>query len=432
MRRGLPPLTQQTARRADEPNLGHILLWGVRVGVLLVLITPLVVSEGVFFPYVVGKAVYARSMIEITFALWVPLVLLYREYRPPRSWVILAFAAWLALSWVAGLLGVSPTRSMWSTYERMQGIFDLAHWFAFVLMASSAFRSLVDWRLLLSVNLALSSLMCALGLGQHFGAWDISYLGESSRIQSTLGNATYVGAYAMVNAMTGVGLLVHSLGRVRSEGRAVGRARQRARRRRREGAAGPAFDYLPLVRVLWGIAVLVNLWALWHSGTRGAAAGLLAGVLVFAVGYGVWGRVRPARIVAAGLVAAVMVAAGLFIVVRTTDALDPVVESSLMLERLSRVGLEDSSIKGRFVSAGAGLTAFRDRPLFGWGPENYLVAWGRYFDLDSGIRERFDQAHSKVIEELTTKGAVGALAYLGLWGSMAYVPGAVAQAPHWL
>ena len=90
-------MIQRTTRTADEPNLGIVLLWGVRLGILLILVTPLVVSQGVFFPYVVGKAVYARSMIEITFAIWVPLVLFYREYRPPRSWVILAFAVWVPL-----------------------------------------------------------------------------------------------------------------------------------------------------------------------------------------------------------------------------------------------------------------------------------------------------------------------------------------------
>ena len=49
------------------------------------------------------------------------------------------------------------------------------------------------------------------------------------------------------------------------------------------------------------------------------------------------------------------------------------------------------------------------------------MAWGRYFDVESGILERFDQAHSKVFEELTTKGVIGLTSYLLIWLAMAGV-----------
>jgi hypothetical protein len=55
----------------------------------------------------------------------------------------------------------------------------------------------------------------------------------------------------------------------------------------------------------------------------------------------------------------------------------------------------------------------------GWGPENYLIAWGRYFDSASGVVERFDQAHNKLVEEVVTKGTIGAVSYAILWGTMA-------------
>ena len=69
------------------------------------------------------------------------------------------------------------------------------------------------------------------------------------------------------------------------------------------------------------------------------------------------------------------------------------------------------------------MRAFRDRPVLGWGPENYLIASGRYLDgaRSVGIGERYDHAHNKLVEELTTRGVVGLLAYLGLWSAMAGV-----------
>ena len=388
---------------------------------MLVLATPLIVRTDVYFPFVVGKAVYARTVIEITLTAWVALVLFYPQHRPPRSWVILLFAVWVAASWIAGLLGVSPTRSMWSSYERMQGVFDLAHWFAFVLIAASVFRSLRDWRLVFSVNLGLSTLVCILGLGQSLGVWNSDLLGDSNRISSTLGNATYVGAYALVNALIGMGLVIQSIGRS-SRRQGVGESGSRlVRRRRRRGAPrGPGVDFISLFRVLWVAAILVNLWALWLSGTRGAVAGFGVALLVFSVAYAIWGGIPAARKTSVGLILLVTIGLGMLVLARATSVLDPIKDSSLMLSRVSTISLDDGSIRGRVVSAEAGTRAFLDRPLFGWGPENYLAAWGRYFDLDSGITERFDQAHSKLIEELTTKGLIGLLSYLAIWGAMAF------------
>jgi len=106
---------------------------------------------------------------------------------------------------------------------------------------------------------------------------------------------------------------------------------------------------------------------------------------------------------------------------RGTAAFERVAASNVMLRRIATIGLDDASIKGRLTSLSAGLQGFAARPVLGWGPENYIVAWGRYFDAGSGVTERFDQAHNKLVEELTTKGALGFLSYIALWALMLWV-----------
>ena len=61
------------------------LLWGVRAGLALLLLTPFVISENTVYPFVVGKALYARMLIEVVFALWAALACLNPAFRPPRS-----------------------------------------------------------------------------------------------------------------------------------------------------------------------------------------------------------------------------------------------------------------------------------------------------------------------------------------------------------
>ena len=421
---GRDHMTQQssTIRTSD---IERLLLWAVRVGVMATLIVPLVVTTSTYFPYVVGKAIYARVIIEITFALWLILVLYFSDYRPSRSWILLAFGAWLLVSLVAGFTGVSFTRSFWSTYERMQGIFDLAHWFAFVLVASSVFRSLWDWKVLFTVNLAVGAVVSWLGVGNHFDVFSVDILGTSQRIESTLGNATYVGAYTMVNAMIGLGMIIHSYagpaGQPSAEVRRRASVRRRRRRAERVDRGGSSFDGVTWLRVFWVLTIVINLWALWLTGTRGAIIGMGAGAVVFGVVYLAWGNMKAVRWASLGVLIATVLAVSLVVLMRTTSALDPLAESSTTLSRLASIGLDDTSARGRLVAVQAGVRAFQDRPILGWGPENFLIAWGRYFDVDSGITERFDQAHSKVFEELTTKGVIGLAAYLLIWLTMASV-----------
>lgn len=412
------------ARYTSPPKTDteRVLLYLVRTGILIVLFTPLVVTTSTLYPFIVGKAVFSRTVIEITFALWVMLALTYPTYRLRRSWVLVAVAVWIAMSIVAGFSGVSLQRSLWSTYERMQGIFDQVHWFAFMIVAASVFRNVTHWKLLFSVNLGFSVVVSLLGAAKMYDLVDWIWLGSGIRVESTLGNATYVGAYAMVNIFLALAMIAHTwreLSTSDADHQAVG-GRAARRRKRSSRRSEPDFDYSPVFMSLWLSAILVNLWALWLALARGAIFGLLSGIVLFALVYLLWGQIHAVKRMAYGIFGIVVAVLVLFVLARATPVFDPAVESNPMLTRLVSTGFNDNSIRGRVTSWRVGAEAYLDKPIFGWGPENYLIAWGRHFDSASGVRERFDQAHNKVLEELTTKGVVGAISYLAIWAAMGW------------
>ncbi len=416
---------------AHQLDFGNILVWAVQFGILLILFTPLIISDSTIFPFIVGKAIYARTVIEITAVVWVALILLFPRYRPRGSVVLLALVVWVAISVLAGVMGVSFTRSLWSSYERMQGLYDLAHGLVFALMLATVFRSRAEWGILLGVNLTVGVWVSLLGLGAYFELFETGMGVNEGRISSTLGNATYMGPYTMINFITGLGILaliyprlssIFQLPRARRAAVSgtpprTGRRRQRAERR--EMSQSKLLGYLLYALVACIIvAALVNIWALWMTGTRAAVIGLAAGALVFAVGYIFAGSIRVIRWLSY-LILAMMVAGLLLVVLARTTAIS---DYSTMLERMSQIGLDDASVSGRAEAARAGLRAFVDKPILGWGPENYLIAWGRYFDKHAtGVKGRFDHAHNKPVEELVTKGILGLSAYIALWLAMAVV-----------
>ena len=407
------------------------LLWAVRLGLALTLVIPLVVTPGTIFPYVVGKALFGRVVIEITFACWMALIICRREYRPAWSWVLLAAAAWLAVSLLAGIAGVSLTRSLWSTYERMQGVVELAHWTAFIVMAASVLRGHSDWRLFFAVNLALCAVVSALGLGQHYGLVNTLALASEGRIASTLGNATYLGTYTLISALLGLGLMCHSA----ASGRWIAATPAAAtsvdsdsgtasgRRRLWDGMGRYRIRYRNLLPELLapGLAILIIGWALWLSGTRGALVGLCAGAAALALAYVIWGRGRGVRIGAGVLLAALLTLAAVYVLAGDPAAgAERRAETNTMAARIALAGTADDSVQGRLIAIRAGIAAWRAQPLLGWGPENFLIAWGRYAAPHPPGLQQFDQAHSKMAEVLATAGAVGLVSYLALWAALAW------------
>ena len=193
----------------------HTLLRFVQFGVVLLLLTPLVITKSTFFPFVVGKALYWRTLVEIVFALWVLLAVQTPSYRPPRSWLLVLLGAILACSMLAAGLGVSFQRSFWSTYERMDGVLDLVHQFAFALVVISVFRDRASWRVLLNMSLVASVAVALLAVATHLDL-GVPFYGDLKerdhpRIGGVLGNATYLGSYCAVNGLLALGFLVQGL-----------------------------------------------------------------------------------------------------------------------------------------------------------------------------------------------------------------------------
>lgn len=506
---------------AASNEIENTLKVSVKIAIAAIMVTPLIVMAsplpGTFFPFIVGKALYSRTMIEIAFGLWVVLALRSPEYRAPRSLLLPLFGIYVVVALLASLLGVSPQRSLWSTYERMQGFVDLAHWFAFVWVLGAVFRSWSDWRWLLNFTLGLSVVMGLMGLSQHYQFGVIvdqfNYLKATTRVDITLGNPTYVGAYMLVHVLIALGFLSRSYAHTPqpTPSRSAERRRSRSHRRRRSASddglsaqtvwlglwlavitlgaltlanhsgwealaalainlvavmfvlrerATPiesrwsavaamlfvflfAFyrngdvDQMALVvwvvalrlayvkgnsretswRVFWITAIALDALILYLSGTRGAFVGLVGGLAAFAVGYAIWGTLRQVKVISLVAIATIVSLALGLVLVRNTAAFESVAATNPMLQRLGGTDLSDDSLIGRIDSASIGIEGFLDRPILGWGPENFTIAYDRNVttDIVATAVTSFDQAHNKLIEELTTKGILGFLAYMSLW-----------------
>lgn len=379
------------ATRAWRPAFPErALALAVRALLVLVLLTPLVVGLDVVYPFVTGKALYARVLIALAFPLWAALALARPAWRPPRAGLlVLLGGVWLAAA-VAAAFGVSPQRSFWSHYGRMEGLLDLAHWVAFAVMAASVFRTPRDWARVLGIGLAVGAAVAGAALAQALAPdlLPLRRLGPGERPYGTLGNPGYLGAWLQATALFAGGWFAATFARRPAVRAAESRAVRGARARRGQKLLPLAARFPRAARGLAAAVAALALWGLALSGSMGASVGLVAAVATTAVLLAfAAARRRTRRALLGVLVLLAMLPASLGGVLAwraAGDAPGQAVFGVAVLDRITGPENLAVSMGSRLDNWAAGLRAFADRPLTGWGPGNYLAASGRHAAPDSG------------------------------------------------
>lgn len=375
---------------ARPRRLEGLLQAGVFVGIALLLLTPFVVTPETVFPFVVGKALWSRSIIEGVFALWAVLALVQPACRPPRSWLLVLLTVGLAVELLSACFGASVQLGLWSTYERMQGVVGLVHWLALAVVLSSMLRSGAAWRMLLTASVGVGAAMACLIIALHY-ALDVPFYGgmsegDLSRVSGPFGNSMFLSTYMLANLMVALGLGLRSW-------RTAGWRRA----------------------IPWAAAVALHFAGVVLAGSAASVAGLFASIGFVSVFYVFLARGRgrwAAAVVLAGLGAG---AAGIGMKFVDPDRSAAFLPDNPAARHITTVHLQRPGVQSRLAAWEAGLEGFAERPVLGWGPGNFGAVFARFASGYGSVTQFHDQAHGKIVEVAATAGGVGLAAYLALW-----------------
>src|SRR3989344_1454595 len=172
-----------------------ILRYVILGGVFLVPVIPLIITNSLFFPFITGKNFAFRIIVEIIFAAWLILALRDAKYMPKRSFILWALLAFLGILTLADIFGVDPQRSIWSNFERMEGLITHVHLFLYFVVASTMLLGRKLWDRFFHANIAVSLFVTLYSMLQLAGELVINQGGV--RVDGTLGNATYLAVYLL-------------------------------------------------------------------------------------------------------------------------------------------------------------------------------------------------------------------------------------------
>lgn len=355
-----------------QTGLEKVCLFIIRWGTYLVLFTPLIINTKFFFPFVAPKTVFFRIIVEVIFAAYLFSAISHSRYRPRITPLTIALTLFLTVFIIASFTGINLQRSFWSTNERMTGIFTMLHLYAFFIILVSCFKKRKDWEKFLGVSIIVGVLLSLYVLISNQA---------STRGGGTIGNTSFMAAYLLFDVFFAIILFLSNF--LKKEG-------------------WPLFW-----QIFSGVSLLIMLPAFLASTAQGAIISFFLGLFLLFLGYLMFSKRKVLQRTAFVLILLLALLAS-FLAVIQPEPVKKEIQTTL------------KEMKSRFVVWENGLKGFSERPILGWGPENFNVVFLKYFNpcislSVCGSEVWFDRVHNIVFDTLVTTGIVGFISYLSIF-----------------
>lgn len=366
----------------------------VKILIGLTFIVPwVVIPSSYIFPFIVPKILLFRSLVLLMLGSYILLLTSnWQKYKIKLSLTNIAVGLFFVSFAVSTFVGVDWYKSFWDCHERMLGLFTIFHYIVYYYILTSFIKEWKEWKWYLRLFLGAGFIVMLIGFLQRFVNPELLLNRGSDRVSATLGNSIYYSGYGLFLFFIGILLVM------------------------KENIKNGFWFWYAVVGSTFGFL------GVFLGGTRGAMLGLMAGLFVLCVSYLITIKEhKNTRKVIAGLVLLGVLIGSLCFAFRKTEF----IQSVPGVGRLVNASLFEGTGSTRLMAWGIAIEAWQERPVFGWGPNNYYYAFNKYYNpkfLEHGWSETwFDNAHSVVMNTLAVQGTVGIITYLGMFGTTIFI-----------
>lgn len=320
------------------------------------------------------RVVYFNVIVEISVFIYLWL-LVKNKIKPPKiSLIGAAFFIFILVSALATIFSVEPAKSFWGAPVRSMagGLFMYVHYFAFFTVLVSIFDNKEKYLQLLKWVVFIGFVAGLYGFYEKF-------ISGISRTDSFFGNPIYFGMFSLFILFLGVYSFL-------AENRKI------------------KYFYL--------LVAILSFFNIFTSLSRGPIVGLVGSLLIFVplVFFLIIKQFKNnnKNILIVIVITTVFLAAGFQFLSN----------GNVLIKRFENLS-SDTNVLNRLVSWKIALKAVKDRPILGWGQENFGLAFNKHFNpkflSDISAELWFDRAHNNILDIATTTGILGTLSYLFIW-----------------
>ncbi len=367
-------LTKEQIKRLSK-SLHLTAVW--LIGIILILV-PFLFTQSIFIGMIFLKTMLFYSLTTILVVIYSILIYFDRQFIPRFSKIGWLFLALILVFTLSTILSPQPHTSLWGSFNRMDGLLTWFYYFAFFVIVSGVARNKNNWQTI--IKIAISGIII-ISIYALYKLWFIDDTSINYRANGSLGNPVFLGGYLAISLPL---VLSYILNKKRS-----------------------AFKIISFLALILGVT------ALFFTFSRGSwIAAFLAILLVFCLYFYKYKR----QIFNLKIIKVISVVS-LFLVI---------IIASLYINLLNSPGSESwknniistTSIERRLHTWSIGLQAFKEKPIIGWGLENFKIAFNKYYKPISGSKNisfqetHLDKAHNEYIDMAVTGGITALIIYL--------------------
>jgi O-antigen ligase/tetratricopeptide (TPR) repeat protein len=358
-----------------------ILKWGI----YLSLFVPLVIFSQYLSPFHFGKMIVFRIFVELMVVFYVPLMIADKRYRPKWNLILTSVSVFTGLYVFTGIIGVNSFNSFWGSLERMGGAFSFIHFWAYFVILASIIKTEIDWSKVLKISTLVGFLSILFAYGQlwikgkFFVGWQ-----HGDRVIGTIGNPALFAGYLVFVIYLAIFLLLKN--------------------------GSPKWQkWFFVVVILSGVPVLTI------TAVRGAVIAFWGSLFLLALFLLFKSDNKKVK-------KYLSIAVAIFIILVAIIGFSKNqawVKDNSVLSRISDISFKTDTIQTRLWSWESAWQGIKERPIFGWGPENFMFLHMKYFDsrhfTGLGSETIWDRAHNMPLEIFSTMGIFGLISYLAIF-----------------
>ena len=345
-------------------------------GLYSLLFLPLAFMPFTMFPWQFGKTVFFQIFVEILLVIGLSIAFYSKTFVWKKfNFLDKLFLLFFLVLLISSFTGANFGSSFWTSQMRSNGVFLWLHFGVFYFLMRNFFKTEKQWHRALDVIIGVSVLVSLTALFQNYlpDAWRGD--GGGTQFAGIIGNRAFLALYL---------ILPIALAAYQSLGTFI---------------ASQQWKRWVYIAIAFG-----EIFILYFTGNRGALVGLIVGgLLILCASIFIFSHKQYRLFAACGLV------------------LGCVIVVALLLTRLGSGTLDfrnyyaSGTAKTRFMAWDIALKGLSDRPLVGWGMNNFEVFFNRYFNpefLRYGFTETiWDKPHNWFLDIADSAGIVGFGAY---------------------
>jgi len=354
------------------------------VGIFIILALPLLSWSPWFYPTDWGKTIIFRSIFAVLLLICASQFFFgeishgafLKNNRIIQSLMVVVCAFTLAV-----LFSVDRYFSLWGSPDRSGGFVNFIFYILFAVFCFLIIRP-EDWRKLWDFAIGVGIVVSAIAFIQFFGLFKSVFVAVAERPPSTMGNPIFLGMYLLLLFFITVSFLWTEKNTYK--------------------------------RIYYACSLIIFSFAILLTGSRAAYLAMIAGFIIFILLYPK--KSKPMKLAIVALVALPIL---VVIIANVSTNLPSFIKDNRVFTQVSkRLSVENLLNEGRFAEWKIAVKAIQEKPLLGWGPENYAIAHDKYYDPTISPLPWWDRAHNVFLDVVASAGIVGLIAYISLFAAL--------------